>query len=348
MHTSWKRLKLKGFTIVELLIVIVVIGILATISIVTYNGVQKTARDKAIVSDIDAVSSEVSRYSINHSGTLGSSVTWFSGGGANANIQFTPTAGDVIDVVANAGLYCVRGYNPSSNKNTIANSYSKGSNDDACNVLSASVAAGGTGDSSLIGWWKLNQDALDSSGNGNGGFVNATTSIAGANGVPGGAYAFDGSTSYIGLSGLNMAVSSNFSLSSWVNLDATINSGWNFIFGGGPGDFGFGVQTNAAPIAVFTKVNIVDAGISNSPITKSVWHQLGFTYNSGSIIYYLDGQPFGAATLSSTYPVTIKNIGRSSTGASTGYFKGGIDDVRLYSKTLSASDMTNLYTNGAQ
>lgn len=34
-----------GFTIVELLIVIVVIGILATISIVTYSGVQNRARD---------------------------------------------------------------------------------------------------------------------------------------------------------------------------------------------------------------------------------------------------------------------------------------------------------------
>lgn len=34
-----------GFTIVELLIVIVVIGILAAITIVAYNGVQQRARD---------------------------------------------------------------------------------------------------------------------------------------------------------------------------------------------------------------------------------------------------------------------------------------------------------------
>lgn len=38
------RPKQTGFTIVELLIVIVVIGILAAITVVAYNGVQEQAR----------------------------------------------------------------------------------------------------------------------------------------------------------------------------------------------------------------------------------------------------------------------------------------------------------------
>ena len=41
-----------GFTIVELLIVIVVIGILAAITIVAYNGVQNRANDTVIQSDL--------------------------------------------------------------------------------------------------------------------------------------------------------------------------------------------------------------------------------------------------------------------------------------------------------
>jgi len=46
-------MKQKGFTIVELLIVIVVIGILAAITIVSFNGVQNKAKLSAIQSDLE-------------------------------------------------------------------------------------------------------------------------------------------------------------------------------------------------------------------------------------------------------------------------------------------------------
>jgi len=42
----------QGFTIVELLIVIVVIGILAGITVIAYNGIQNRANDTAIKSDM--------------------------------------------------------------------------------------------------------------------------------------------------------------------------------------------------------------------------------------------------------------------------------------------------------
>jgi prepilin-type N-terminal cleavage/methylation domain-containing protein len=42
---SLKNKASKGFTIVELLIVIVVIGILAALVVTTYNGIQQKARD---------------------------------------------------------------------------------------------------------------------------------------------------------------------------------------------------------------------------------------------------------------------------------------------------------------
>ncbi len=44
--------KVKGFTIVELLIVVVVIGVLAAITVVAYNGVQQRARNSQIISAV--------------------------------------------------------------------------------------------------------------------------------------------------------------------------------------------------------------------------------------------------------------------------------------------------------
>lgn len=50
-----------AFTIVELLIVIVVVAVLATISVIGYNGVRKSAINHAAQSDLDRVATEMER-----------------------------------------------------------------------------------------------------------------------------------------------------------------------------------------------------------------------------------------------------------------------------------------------
>ena len=54
--------KQKGFTIVELLIVIVVIGILAALVVTTFSGIQQKARDKERQTDIGALHSQLEAY----------------------------------------------------------------------------------------------------------------------------------------------------------------------------------------------------------------------------------------------------------------------------------------------
>lgn len=70
---------LQGFTIVELLIVIVVIGILAAITVVAYNGVQTRAFNARVLADIKSVHRIIEAYNAtngNYASTGGLSVVY--------------------------------------------------------------------------------------------------------------------------------------------------------------------------------------------------------------------------------------------------------------------------------
>lgn len=69
----------KGFTIVELLIVIVVIAILAAISIVAYNGIQSRARDNTRLSDIKAIQKALELYKVDNGTYPQTDITDYSG-----------------------------------------------------------------------------------------------------------------------------------------------------------------------------------------------------------------------------------------------------------------------------
>jgi prepilin-type N-terminal cleavage/methylation domain-containing protein len=59
---SLKKKASSGFTIVELLIVIVVIGILAALVVTTYNGIQQKARDTERKTDVNAMHGQLEAY----------------------------------------------------------------------------------------------------------------------------------------------------------------------------------------------------------------------------------------------------------------------------------------------
>jgi general secretion pathway protein G len=73
-----------GFTIVELLIVIVVIAILATISIVAYNGIQARARDNIRYADAKTIMKALELYKVDHGSYPPTSAT-SSGAGCTGN-----------------------------------------------------------------------------------------------------------------------------------------------------------------------------------------------------------------------------------------------------------------------
>ena len=65
----------QGFTIVELLIVIVVIGILAGLVLNTFNGIQSRARDTERRTDVNAIHAQVEAFHADNGYSITAKVT---------------------------------------------------------------------------------------------------------------------------------------------------------------------------------------------------------------------------------------------------------------------------------
>ena len=59
-----------GFTLVEILIVVVIIGILAAIVVPQFSDASTQAKDSSLVSNLQTVRSQIQLYKIQHSGAL--------------------------------------------------------------------------------------------------------------------------------------------------------------------------------------------------------------------------------------------------------------------------------------
>ena len=122
-----------GFTIIELLVVVGVIGILVTLAVVSYGGFQAKAYDTSVLSDIDTMEALQTSYGLNnHSGGKNYNSTETS---YDSDLDFEPSEGNVIVVVTDSVDYCIRGYNPNGTKDSLENAFMRESTEGACGWL---------------------------------------------------------------------------------------------------------------------------------------------------------------------------------------------------------------------
>ncbi len=96
MQINPRRKRLNGFTIVELLVVITVIGILAAVTIISYSGIQQNAKTKSVMSDLTNASGTLALYYSANNQTYPNDLLTISNGGPLAaspgtNYQYHPT-----------------------------------------------------------------------------------------------------------------------------------------------------------------------------------------------------------------------------------------------------------------
>jgi prepilin-type N-terminal cleavage/methylation domain-containing protein len=84
----WAKYKQQpGFTIVELLIVVVVIAILAAVTIVSYNGIQARAKVSASIAEIKSVNSAIQLYHAENGVYPSTGGVW---NGLNQEVNYVP------------------------------------------------------------------------------------------------------------------------------------------------------------------------------------------------------------------------------------------------------------------
>ena len=199
------------------------------------------------------------------------------------------------------------------------------------------------------GWWKLNGTATDSSSNGD------TGTITMGNGAwlqspP--ALQFDGSSTVVKLgSSTALNISGQITLSAWIkpaSISQTMDvvdlyaSGNIFVVLGitSGGDYQVSVRDGLT----------VRGGTSAAIPTQDLnsWVHLAATYDGTTWRLYRDGQQIASSASSqgafnpSGGTWSIGAATSSLLGTTTSYFKGAIDDVRIYSVAISAAAISGL------
>lgn len=322
-----------GFTIVELLIVIVVIGILAAITIIAYNGIQERARSTTVTSALSQAAKKLAFYQVDNPNAYPAALSDIGiQNTANLTYQYT------VNNTDQPPTYCLTAINGATTYYITGTTQWQIGN---CSDNNGSA-----------GWWALNGNANDQSG-GNNGTVSGATATTGQNGQSNGAYSFNGTTSYVSGAAPSMGIA-NITMSGWALVQPGVTKGTIAHIGAGNG-YSIGVGTNLASLdnsvtVLFPNRRWVHTGAT---ITAG-WHLFTLVLAADSTpSIYLDnvrlGTYAGTAPSAPTAQISIgRNIGDEGANQAERSFNGSIDDVRIYNRALSATEIATLHSQGAK
>lgn len=323
-----------GFTVVELLIVIVVIGILATLTIIAYSGVQNSARTSVLQSDMEQASKKLQEYKIRNNEDFPASQALAE---SAAGIKASPNTTMTYYVDSASKSFCVQ-------SRSVANTALVQSVTSTDAVPRAVACT----DNGTLGAWRFNGDALDAMNSYVGTPTNVTYGV-GQNGQANGALSLDG-TGYVAFGNSSAFSQPELTMSAWVNPTAL--SGVRVIMAK---ETSYKYRLNGTSLEVLRSAT--GTGWSStvsvaSGMTAGQWAHTAvvLSQKSNTIRIYINGALAYTGNLNGPY------TGYSSAALMVGTyntsigepFVGRIDDARFYNRSLSAEEIAAVYTAGAQ
>lgn len=213
----------------------------------------------------------------------------------------------------------------------------------------------------LLAYYPFTGNAGDSSGNNNHGISTLVSLSSDRFGHQNQAYSFNGNSLISIANNNNLNLSGNFSIASWVNLNALLPSNAvqmivsNHFRDIGSDGYCFGIWASANVSQVNFQSNPDFSPNTypgpNGAISANTWHHLAVVYIQGSaqLKYFLDGNLVGTKNIAFTPASNSKNLiigaQANSTGVNSDFFIGKLDDIRIYNRDLSQTEITYLATH---
>lgn len=164
------------------------------------------------------------------------------------------------------------------------------------------------------------------------------------------------------LNGTDLMVPASMSIAAWVNLSGPLVGGtiWGiFCYDNGTSSVNrwcYGVQSNGSmyldvrngsTVSVWQEPTI---NLGNAPYYKN-WTFIGITVSAGTTpVFYINGVNYAAQLMSTTgatyWPTGITMNTRVGSFAGGGSYTGNIDELSIWDKILTSSDMSGLYNSG--
>ncbi|MDO8620439.1 MAG: LamG domain-containing protein [bacterium] len=205
--------------------------------------------------------------------------------------------------------------------------------------------------SGLVGWWSfdgkdvVNGKVKDRSGQGNDGSPSGiATSTFYSIGKIGQGFSFDGVDDRVNLGSFSSIATAAKTLSMWVK-PTNITSDSRLI--SNTNNTTFSVRVSSGKVQIWSDSDGDGwSDVVNTAGGVGLWTHYVFVFNgSGTVIGYKNGVIQQTATTNTASWSTLA-LGAPLELIYGGYFKGMQDDVRIYNRALSATEVTALYNQG--
>ena len=213
-------------------------------------------------------------------------------------------------------------------------------------------------DTGLAAYYPFTGNANDSSGNGNNGTINGCTLTSDRFGNNNSAYNFNGISNYISVansSSLNIT-GNQISICYWIKFNPLLNDLNDKGISKGGYDLGSGYEldmNNNTLVSGGIHFNGAYGGylVNNINQFGNKWIHVAASFNYGTCNIYINGIIQSSISTGNVFRNIVQNnypllIGTRTPGNSyVGYLNGQMDEVRIYNRALTQSEITYLATH---